>query len=329
MRNKIIGIILLLSAFALWTFIWLSRMNNIILNTIAIALTLFGADYFREGKQETQDTLEEKLKKDQRKPVLWLRSFDRDYIGIKWSFFSLRTITRNLFLHPDFYNKGAFTDYSTFEGELVNRIDKIGPVVALGRPGEKLPPLGASRAYVAHTDWKEEIKSLIIKSQKIVLILDFSKSVIWELNEIFQNGQLKNLTIVIPDNHTNWQTGYAELSNQFSFLPKVLPENAIAIGFKDNWTNRILTLPDIETGTLSKIKLLHNFIETGTHKPSKSRQKTILIKNIIKCTILALIIGFFLYEQYKKSENAAAGERNNRELQNSLNSNPPATEPDK
>ena len=72
-------------------------------------------------------TAEEELKRnDARRPIFYLRSFSLEV----WDKPTLRMLLQ---------------DDTTAEQKLVNALKKYGPVIAIGRPGELLPSLGAAR----------------------------------------------------------------------------------------------------------------------------------------------------------------------------------------
>ena len=74
------------------------------------------------------DTAEEELKRNEaRRPIFYLRSFSLEV----WDKPTLRMLLQ---------------DDTTAEQKLVNVLNKYGPVIAIGRPGEVLPSLGAARS---------------------------------------------------------------------------------------------------------------------------------------------------------------------------------------
>ncbi|MFC1536783.1 ankyrin repeat domain-containing protein, partial [Pseudomonadota bacterium] len=49
----------------------------------------------------------------------------------------------------------------SFEAQKVEFLWELGPVVAVGQPGEKLPPLGALRTYFGHAEWQDGVSDLM------------------------------------------------------------------------------------------------------------------------------------------------------------------------
>jgi len=96
--------------------------------TIALAAPLFYAGH----KLRTRDA-NDLLKADKRQPVLYLRPFHND--GEK------------------------------FEQNLAKIVTKIGPFIAIGKPGEKLSTLGANRMYVSNSEWQQKVLKLMKQSK--------------------------------------------------------------------------------------------------------------------------------------------------------------------
>lgn len=73
----------------------------------------------------------------------------------------------------------------------------MAPVVAIGAPGEPVPPYGASRGYYADDEWQPVVDNLIESSRCIVICLDQSKGVLWELNRLFASGHWRKTLFLI------------------------------------------------------------------------------------------------------------------------------------
>jgi len=109
---------------------------------------------------------DEVLGRDKRCPVLYLRAFSMDN---NRSVYSISSVMFGVI-------------YRTSEEYLVRSLDRIGPVVAIGRPGEPVPPPGAHRVYVGDSDWKLAVEHLIETAQLLVFNLrQLSDNLWWEL----------------------------------------------------------------------------------------------------------------------------------------------------
>jgi hypothetical protein len=87
---------------------------------------------------------------------------------------------------------------ATLESALVDRLSRRGPVIAVGRPDENLPPLGASREYVTG-DWQQRVRQFISEAAIIVAILNKTPGLLWEIEQVFMLGRQDHLIIIAPD----------------------------------------------------------------------------------------------------------------------------------
>jgi hypothetical protein len=105
------------------------------------------------------------LERDTRAPIIYLRAFGADK-------------TQGQMLDTS----GAFL--GTLEERIMRALGKYGPVVALGQPGEELPPLGAARLYVSDNHyWREEVTRLLAVARLVVVRPATSEAVLWEVCE--------------------------------------------------------------------------------------------------------------------------------------------------
>lgn len=137
------------------------------------------------GRRELALRVQEVRKLDARPPVLLLRSFEDDNIV-------LATQPRLLwFFH-------AAKEASTLERYVVNCIWKLGPVIAVGKPGENVSPLGAAREYVEEDQWRDCIRKYLDESAYVVSILGSTPGLQWEYEQIGARGKQDNVIVVFP-----------------------------------------------------------------------------------------------------------------------------------
>jgi tetratricopeptide (TPR) repeat protein len=110
------------------------------------------------------------LQNDSRPPVLYLRSFGSD----------------------------PLSQVGGWEEQFVSVLKDIGPVIALGKPEEKLPPLGAARHYAGDTDWQELILDWFSKAALVVLRIGETEGVWWELEQALRFVQPERLLLLVP-----------------------------------------------------------------------------------------------------------------------------------
>lgn len=160
----------------------------------------------RSSKLEAP-TVDELLAQDKRPPVLYLRSFSEDKRN------SRGRILKTIFDPTD--------GYKSREEEMVEWAKEIGPVIAVGRPGERLPELGAARMYVSDDEWRERIGKLLDGAGFVVMRAASTPGIRWELGEAVRRRDLRSLIIVLPDSDNDYAQfrGWAN-----EVLPIPLPE---------------------------------------------------------------------------------------------------------
>jgi hypothetical protein len=132
-----------------------------------------GPKLLRSGWKYDVVSGEQLLAIDPRPPVLYLRSFEAD---------------SKIVLRPDgFWNKATMLfDYMvTFspEQELAEILNQAGPVIAIGKPGEPLPELGAARLYVGDADWKAKVTDMMGRSRLVVIRTGSTPNLEWEIEQ--------------------------------------------------------------------------------------------------------------------------------------------------
>ena len=143
---------------------------------IGQAAGLAGMWAFYRAMRHTKPRASELRAKDTRPPVLLLREFGDDALG-----------TARL-------NPGR-----SFEHFFTRELDRIGPTISVGRPGERLAPLGASRDYLDSPDWKSAVGTLIEDAAVIAFLLGDSESLLWEFRRTIETrGRARTLVIVPP-----------------------------------------------------------------------------------------------------------------------------------
>jgi hypothetical protein len=139
--------------------------------------------------------------------VLYLRSFVRD---------------------EDDYQLNSGFDLSLTPDDPEITLDKafagVMPVLAVGQPGETLPPLGAHRLYYDDDEWQEAVSLMIEHASLIVLRPGPSRAILWEVEHIVSMGHLQKLVLYAPVNSHTAREDYEEFRGKVSpFIPQALP----------------------------------------------------------------------------------------------------------
>jgi len=160
---------------------------------LLIGVLLVARALWRVGRRLNLRHRNEIILKD-KPPVLLLRSFTDDVAGISPNALIPRLVRRR----------------KRLEETIGEQLTGAGPFVAIGRPGERLPQLGANRLYLGDSEWQAVVESYIARSDLIIMIAGKTHWVKWELANIVKQDRLATLLIVFPritevDRNERWQ----------------------------------------------------------------------------------------------------------------------------
>jgi len=140
--------------------------------------------------------------KDSRAPVVYLRPFEVDGTG-----------------------RG-------YEVLITDALKDVGPIVAVGRPGEELPPAARiSRAYLTDDQWQDRVSDLIGRARLVVAQIGTSEGLVWELIQAVHLLRPDQLIVCLGGRrHTNLR--YQQFREQTSpIFPRGLPDQIQGSGF--------------------------------------------------------------------------------------------------
>jgi hypothetical protein len=132
------------------------------------ASALLGYRLYRRGRQHTALLGEEVMGRDTRPPIVYLRSFT-DEVAV-----------------------------AREEEDLATIFGDVAPFVAIGRPGDPLPPLGASRFYVADADWQGFVAGLLRKASLVIVLAGRTQGLAWEVAQCRQLLDPRRLVVLVP-----------------------------------------------------------------------------------------------------------------------------------
>jgi hypothetical protein len=161
---------------------WAARGFFLAGGVVALPIAYFVLKYSRPRAVRSAA---QALRADWRKPVLYLRGFDDD---------PQAAVIDEL---PGALSAGMLSIHSR-EEHLMGALGAFGPVVAVGRPGERLPHLGAARFYLPLDDWQPGVLRLMEMSQLIVLRLGDGEGVWWEVDQARATQPPGKLLLLIP-----------------------------------------------------------------------------------------------------------------------------------
>lgn len=160
---------------------------SVLLTIGVLAVYIYTMRLYMRGKKHMAPTVSDTLAHDQRAPVVYLRSFQDDPraatplagAAIGWAMLGL-------------------VSKKTEEELLVDELKPFGPVIAIGKPGEELPELGAARMYVGSDVWHTEVEGQLDKANMVVLRLGPTEGLWWELEQSIKKIRPERLLIIVP-----------------------------------------------------------------------------------------------------------------------------------
>ncbi len=189
-----------------------------------------------KGKRLAAKRAEDILAEDRRPPVLYLRSF-KDEDADK----GLGGVLRS----------GAATDaqplaesviaWGTREQEaLAVLLRQVGPYVAVGKPGEPMPEVGAARMYLSDDQWQDRVGRLIDEARLVVVRAGATEGLRWEVGQLVRRRPPTSLLVVLPADAGQY-AGFRRWANEV--LPRPLPESRPAerlLVFGEDWQPSVL-----------------------------------------------------------------------------------------
>ena len=91
----------------------------------------------------------------------------------------------------------AWFDFS-LESRLADQYGSLGPFIAVGKPGDKMPHLGAARASLSDAEWQGTVKDWMERSVLIILMIGRTHWIDWELRRVIELGYTEKVMILFP-----------------------------------------------------------------------------------------------------------------------------------
>ena len=162
------------------------------LPVVIFALAAVGAVLQRVLQRLLRFSLMDVQRIDQRAPFLFLRAFADDQVPLLREKFVLLTK-----LFEIGKRRTNLDEMLLLEGT------PYGPVVALGKPGDAVPPYGAARGYFANRNWQEAVTDLTQRSAAIVICVDEGDGIWWEAEHLAATGHFSKTLFLIHPKHAS------------------------------------------------------------------------------------------------------------------------------
>ena len=162
----------------------------------------------------------EVLTNDKRAPVVYLRPFFEDARQIYDAPVGAR--------HGGVGSGASVKRSASHEREVAAILDRVGPLVAIGKPGDRVAPHGFARMYVGDDIWQQTVLDLVKRASIVILQPEATDGTWWELQIVAGTTDWRRLLMIVPD-PTLRPLGYGRIRALTSqILPVPLPENPSA-----------------------------------------------------------------------------------------------------
>jgi hypothetical protein len=203
----------------------------------------------RKSRQVSAVGVDALVAADERAPILYLRAFQDDaaFMQGEWDVVSSGTTgsLRNQTGKPSLLSRllgprtaGLLNTTGRLEEVIAQDARLLGPFVAIGDPNERLPQLGAARAYFDNDTWRGAVERWVDMAQLIVKVAGPTRWVRWELDTIIDRNALGKLVLLMPpvgpdERAQRWQNMMAELAATpwGPALARVDPRALVALRF--------------------------------------------------------------------------------------------------
>lgn len=139
------------------------------------------------GQRQVRFSVDELLARDERAPILFLRPFRDDQVGLP----AARA--------PFLARIGRWlAGIRNLDSLLLEEGTPYGPVVAIGNPNDDFPPYGAARGYFDDKTWQGAVDDLANKSKAIIICIDDFEGVWWEVENVVPRHLDKTLVLLHP-----------------------------------------------------------------------------------------------------------------------------------
>ena len=109
----------------------------------------------------------------------------------------------------------------TEEEQIARAIGQRAPMVAIGRPGERLPQLGAYRVYTSDDEWQDKVYEMLDRSELVVMRAGETEGFWWEIENVFKLIPPERIVLLLPKKRAEFETFAERIA---PYLPTPLPE---------------------------------------------------------------------------------------------------------
>jgi hypothetical protein len=191
---------------------------------VVMAFRIVGNLCIRTSRRFLRVSLEQAQATDPRRPVLFLRSFRDDAVTLRppksgFAYKLFNYTERNKSLDQLLLEEGT----------------SLGPVVALGNPADAVPPYGAARVYFHNDDWRKMITYLMEEAIAIVICVDNTESLWWEIEYVSKHRYLSKTLFLLNPKYGQDNQALDIIRDLENILGRPLPTDALGRKFTGLW----------------------------------------------------------------------------------------------
>jgi hypothetical protein len=159
-----------------------------VLLVVGLVLVALGGLAFRLARMLGRAHAVELRQRDQRPPILYLRSFEDDQLAVATVLSARRP----------FFEMLRVRGTDPFEEAITWELAPYGPVIAVGRPGRSLASLGAAREHLADDGWQQDVAQLMGDCRAIVMTIGATDGLRWEVQRVAAEQHASKTIFVFP-----------------------------------------------------------------------------------------------------------------------------------
>jgi hypothetical protein len=149
---------------------------------------------------------------------------------------------------PVLYLRKFDEDDEAWEERMARSLSRVGPLVAIGDPRDRLPPPGAARLYAIEGDWQTKVSALIERSALVALKAGDTEGIRWEVEQVLSRVPPSRVLLFLPMSRLNKKRVDQDRYRAFlevagHLFPRPLPDVpdlGDVIYFGDDWTPRLV-----------------------------------------------------------------------------------------
>jgi hypothetical protein len=114
------------------------------------------------------------------------------------------------------------SELATEEEQLAAAVEPVGPLVAMGRPGEALPEVGALRLYVTDDEWQDVVIRWLTNARLVILrVAGDTEGLRWEISQAPRLVAPERLVLLLPLKRVAYEAFRERVERLF---PRGLPD---------------------------------------------------------------------------------------------------------